>query len=91
MHQVEGAVALARHLYRPDDLALDRKAAAAAVVALWDRPTGMRRQYTAKRWSAAEDDIARSERPTAEIAQELGRTYQSVNLRRMRLRAAEST
>lgn len=91
MYQSDAAAALARYLYRPGDLALERKARAALAAGAWARPSGMRRSYSAKRWSAEEDREALADRPIAAIAADLGRTYQSVNARRTRLRARAST
>ncbi|MGN6694369.1 MAG: hypothetical protein ACTHN0_09335, partial [Aquihabitans sp.] len=91
MHQTDAAAMIAAHIYRTGDLALDRKALAAEVVSNWVRPPEMRRAYTAKRWTAEEDAVVLGDRPLAEIAAELGRSYQSVSMRRLRLRASGSS
>lgn len=85
----EAATALAAWLYAPGDLALERKSLAAAQMQGWQRPAEMRRSYTARRWTSAEDEIVLLWTGTqAGLAEELGRTVQSVNLRAWRLRAA---
>jgi hypothetical protein len=83
------AAPFAAWLYPDGCLALDRKRAAAARVAAWTRPIGMRARPVsgARRWTAAEDAevFAGSIR---EAATRLGRSERSVNMRRVRLRRA---
>ncbi len=78
------AAALARWLYEDACIALERKRAAAVTVASWTRPAGMRARSAPKRWTAEEDaTIVRM--PEEEAARQLGRTLQSVHMRRWRL------
>jgi hypothetical protein len=84
MHQFESAATLAGHLYREGDLALSRKAESAERVAAWVRPAGMRASSTRRAWSAAEDELVASCLPLSEIAERLGRTVNSVSIRRWR-------
>ncbi|BCJ29343.1 LAGLIDADG family homing endonuclease [Actinocatenispora sera] len=79
------AAELAATLYPEDCLALPRKAAAARSIATWTRPAGMRRRSSPRRWTPEEDDVVLA-LSTSEAAERLGRTKQSVNLRRWRLR-----
>lgn len=80
------AAALAAWLYPAGCLALARKAAAAQAVAAWRRPAGMRARPLSRRaWTPDDDEVVRS-RTIKEAARLLGRTEQSVNLRRWRLR-----
>ena len=85
----EPAARLAGWTYPPGCLALDRKAHAAAEVAAWMRPDSMRaRPALGKRvWTAKEDEIVRTT-TIRDAAERLGRTEQSVNVRRWRLRTA---
>jgi len=85
MLQSEAAVAVATHLYHPGDLALARKAEVSSAVSAWVRPATMRRAYTARRWTAAEDEIVRSDIGVAAAAALLKRTVSSVSMRRWRL------
>ena len=85
----EPAVALAAWLYPEGCLALDRKREAAALVAGWRRPAGMRARPVPapRRWTAAEDaDVFVGS--VREAAARLGRTEKSVTIRRIRLRTA---
>ncbi|PZF81569.1 LAGLIDADG family homing endonuclease [Jiangella anatolica] len=80
------AATLAAWLYPAGCLALARKAAAAEAVAAWRRPAAMRARALSRRaWTPEEDEVVRS-RTIKEAAEQLGRTEQSVNLRRWRLR-----
>jgi LAGLIDADG-like domain len=83
------AAPLAAWLYPDGCLALERKRRAAAFVAEWTRPTGMRARPVAgsRRWTAAEDaDVFTGS--IEEAATRLGRSEKSVALRRFRLRQA---
>lgn len=86
MVQTDAAVALARWLYRYDDLALPRKSRIANDVATWRRPAGMRAPYRAQAWSTEQDERVMSDDPVSLLAQEMGRTVSSVVARRWRLR-----
>lgn len=66
-------------------LALPRKAAVAAELGTWTRPAGMRVRAQRRVWTADEDEVV-LRLSIAEAAKALGRTSQSVNLRRWRLR-----
>lgn len=88
MHQTDAAATIAAHLYQPGDLAIERKAVTAAQVGQRVRPAGMRRAYKIKRWTKEEDEAVLADRALADIAAELGRTYQSVSMRRTRLRSS---
>jgi hypothetical protein len=78
------AAALARWLYEDACIALERKRVAALAVASWTRPDGMRARSAPKRWTV-EDDAAILRMPEEEAARQLGRTVQSVHMRRWRL------
>ena len=84
------AAPLAAWLYPDGCLALERKLEkAAALVAAWTRPTGMRARPLAgaRRWTAQEDaDVFTGS--IREAAKRLGRSEKSVNIRRSRLREA---
>lgn len=85
----EPAVVLATWLYGTDCLALDRKREAAALVAQWTRPPGMRArpEFGVRRWTPDEDaDVFNGS--VREVAARLGRSEQSINIRRVRLRRA---
>ncbi|WP_067488261.1 hypothetical protein [Actinomadura hibisca] len=84
----EPAVEFTRWLYYEGCLALERKRARAREVAQWTRPEGMRRRTTRKRWTPEEDAVALNS-TIKEGARLLGRTEQSVQLRRWRLRQAQ--
>lgn len=86
------AAPLAAWLYPDGCLALERKRKAAALVAAWTRPAGMRARPVAgaRRWTAEEDaDVFTGS--IREAARRLGRSEKSVNIRRSRLRQASST
>lgn len=86
MYTKEAALTLAVHLYRPEDMALPRKAKAAEAMSNWRRPPTMRRRdWQVKRWTADEDAVLLGDGTPAEIAAELGRTIKSVSIRRWRL------
>ncbi len=78
------AVALAEWCYPPGCLALPRKRTAAREVVCWTAPNN-RFGRVQKPWTAEEDALL-STCSIAEAAALLGRTKQSVNLRRWRLR-----
>ncbi|GHC65917.1 hypothetical protein [Streptomyces cinnamoneus] len=86
MYMRETGVALADHLYSPGGLALERKRAAAAEVAAWVRPAHMRPPRPRRSWTQMEDRILLDAPSIAEAAEQLGRSEQSCNLRRWRLR-----
>ncbi|GAA2132488.1 hypothetical protein GALLR39Z86_23690 [Glycomyces algeriensis] len=77
--------------YSPGAIGIDRKLKSATQVAAWaPDPTKVGRYGVArKRWTPEEDQIVRVH-SIAEAAKLLGRTEQSVNLRRWRLRNAAS-
>ena len=86
------AAPLAAWLYPDGGLALERKREAAALVAAWTRPSGMRARPAAgaRRWTATEDaDVFNGS--TREAASRLRRSEKSVTIRRWRLRHATST
>jgi len=85
------AASFARWLYQDACIALARKHEAGLAVAAWQRPASMRARYVWKAWTPAEDAIVMLGMSQAETAQQLGRTIQSVNLRRWRLRQAAGT
>ena len=78
------AAELARWLYQDACIALARKQAAGLAVAAWERPSGMRARYAAKRWTPAEDAVV-LRMTQEEAARKLGRTIRSVSMRRWRL------
>lgn len=85
----EPAAVLAAWLYGGVCLALERKREAAARVASWTRPAGMRARPPAgaRRWTAEEDaDVF--DGAVREAASRLGRSEKSVSIRRFRLRRA---
>ncbi|MGI5169397.1 hypothetical protein ACQEU3_34120 [Spirillospora sp. CA-253888] len=84
----EPAVEFTRWLYYEGCLALERKRARAQEVAQWTRPEGMRRRATQKRWTPDEDAVVLGS-TIKEAARLLGRTENSVNLRRWRLRQVQ--
>jgi hypothetical protein len=89
VYTMEVAQRLAADLYYPGCLCLERKRAAAASLAAWVRPAGMRSAYTKRRWTDHEDRILlKFNSPTA-AATALGRTVQSCNLRLWRLRSGQ--
>lgn len=83
----EPSVALSRWLYADGDLALERKAAKAREQRDWVRPSSMRARSRPRRWTETEDEIVRAGGLTQQdLADRLGRTVQSVNVRAWRLR-----
>ncbi|ALO09181.1 Intein/homing endonuclease [Streptomyces venezuelae] len=82
----EVAITLAEHLYYPGCLALERKMDAAASLSSWERPEGMRRTQSVRRWKDREDRILLAHGNAASAAEELGRTEQSCSLRLWRLK-----
>jgi hypothetical protein len=78
------AAELARWLYQDACIALARKRAAGLAVAAWKRPADMRPRDARIRWTPDEDAIA-LRMSVPEAARELGRTVQSVNMRKWRL------
>jgi hypothetical protein len=78
------AAVLARWLYQDACIALARKQAAGLAVAAWKRPADMRPWGARIRWTPDEDAIA-LRMSVPEAARELGRTVQSVNMRKWRL------
>jgi hypothetical protein len=81
------AAVFARWLYQDACIALARKQAAGLAVAAWRRPEGMRARSAHKRWTPAEDAVV-LRMPQTEAARQLGRTVQSVHLRKWRLHQA---
>jgi hypothetical protein len=73
--------------HSPDAMGVDRKRRAAAKVAAWASDPKKASLYGVhrKRWTPEEDRIVLA-LPQSEAARLLGRTAQSVNLRRWRLR-----
>jgi hypothetical protein len=85
MIAADPAATFARWLYQDACIALARKQAAGLAVAAWERPASMRARVARKGWAAEEDAIVFG-MPQAEAARQLGRTVQSVSMRRWRLR-----
>ncbi|MBW5481918.1 hypothetical protein GPJ59_08500 [Streptomyces bambusae] len=86
----EAAQALAEHLYYPDCLGLQRKKDAAAGLATWVRPAGMRIAPPRRRWTPADDaELLRLGDPAA-AACALDRTEQSCSMRLWRLRTGKA-
>lgn len=89
VYTMEVAQRLAADLYYPECLSLERKRQAAASLAAWVRPVGMRQVNAKRRWAEYEDRILlKLNSPTA-AAEALGRTAQSCNLRMWRLRTGQ--
>ncbi|MEU1309848.1 LAGLIDADG family homing endonuclease [Streptomyces cinnamoneus] len=86
MYMRESGVSLADHLYYPGSLALERKRSAAAEVSHWTRPSHMGPPRQRRSWTQLEDRILLNASSIAEAAEQLGRSEQSCNLRRWRLR-----
>ncbi|MGI8797415.1 MAG: hypothetical protein ACR2IR_12680 [Acidimicrobiia bacterium] len=84
MASQEAAVGLARTLYYDGCLGLDRKLLAARRVEQWVRPAGMK-VMNPRAWESVEDAVL-FQGSVREVALLLGRTEQSVSLRRWRLR-----
>lgn len=82
----EAGVALARHLYTPDCLALARKKASAEEVSTWQRPADMPPPRQQRSWTAVEDRVLLSTGTDEEAAVALGRTVKSCRIRRWRLK-----
>ncbi|PBC77435.1 LAGLIDADG DNA endonuclease family protein [Streptomyces sp. TLI_235] len=80
----ENAVAMAQDLYRPKCLALPRKLAAAADLATWTRPDGMRK-VPRRPWTADEDDLLLATGDAKAAATLLGRSVSSCATRQWRL------
>lgn len=80
------AVEFARWLYEDACIAMERKRESALAVAGWERPAGMRARSSHRRWTPDEDAIV-LRMPIKDAAEALGRTKQSVSLRRWRLNA----
>ncbi|MFF2304477.1 hypothetical protein ACFVVP_18465 [Streptomyces sp. NPDC058128] len=85
LYTKEAAVLLAEHLYYPGCLALERKMSAAASLASWVRPSGMKVRPPRKPWTAAEDRVLLAAPTAAHAAAELGRSQKSCQVRRWRL------
>ncbi len=83
----EDAQEIVRALYLPGVIAIERKRVATGAILAWSRPDNWPRAYRAKRWSPDEDAVVLGEGTQHAIAERLGRTVQSVNLRRWRLRS----
>jgi hypothetical protein len=80
----EDAQRLAAVMYYEGSLALPRKLEKARQVAKWVRPMGMRRVDNRKRWTPEEDSFVLNHSITESMLA-LGRSEQSVSLRRWRL------
>ncbi|MFF0476662.1 LAGLIDADG family homing endonuclease [Streptomyces sp. NPDC004284] len=85
LYTKEAAVQLAAHLYYPGCLALERKKSAAASLADWVRPAGMKIRPPRKPWTAEEDRTLLAAPTPAQAAAELGRSQSSCQVRRWRL------
>jgi len=86
MIATDSAVEFARWLYEDACIAMERKREAALAVAGWERPAAMRVRGNYRRWTPAEDAVV-LRMSIKDAAEALGRTKQSVNLRRWRLNA----
>lgn len=80
------AAELAAWLYPTGCLALERKRVSAVDVAAWVRPASMKARHLKRSWTPEEDAVILNGGTQRELAARLGRTEQSVNLRRWRLR-----
>jgi hypothetical protein len=89
MVATDPAADLARWLYCDAGIALGRKREVALRVAAWERPSTMRARPPSRRWWTPEEDAMITAMPIREAAELLGRTDQSVNLRRWRLRKGQ--
>jgi len=67
---------------------MERKREAALAVVGWERPADMRARSNPRRWTPAEDAVV-LRMSIKDAAEALGRTKQSVNLRRWRLNAQQ--
>lgn len=85
LYTKEAAIQLAEHLYFPGCLALERKRSAAASLASWVRPAGMKVRPPRKPWTAEADRILLAAPTLAQAAAELGRSQSSCQVRRWRL------
>ncbi|MFJ5832477.1 LAGLIDADG family homing endonuclease [Streptomyces sp. NPDC093089] len=85
LYTKEAAVQLAAHLHYPGCLALERKKSAAASLASWVRPPGMKIRPPRKPWTAEEDRTLLAAPTMAHAATELGRSQSSCQVRRWRL------
>lgn len=85
LYTKEAAIQLAEHLYSPGCLALERKRSAAASLASWVRPAGMKVRPPRKPWTAEADRILLAAPTLAHAAAELGRSQSSCQVRRWRL------
>lgn len=86
VYMKEAAVELAAHLYYPGCLALERKRLAAASLAAWQRPAGMRVRQPGRRWKPSEDRVLLRLGDAARAAVELDRSEKSCTARLWRLR-----
>ncbi|MFJ3927751.1 LAGLIDADG family homing endonuclease [Streptomyces sp. NPDC090022] len=86
LYTKEAAQELAEHLYYPGCLALRRKGTAAASLAAWERPAGMRKQGPQRRWSMADDTTLLEIGDPAVAATALGRSESACRQRLGRLR-----
>ncbi|WP_306321167.1 MULTISPECIES: hypothetical protein [unclassified Streptomyces] len=86
----ETSQALASHLYYPGCLSLGRKQAAADSLQGWVRPAGMKVSPNRRRWKEWEDRVLlKHGSDLTSASEELGRSYQSCNLRSWRLRSGQ--
>lgn len=86
MYMRENALELARALYYPGCLALERKQRAAAELQAWRRPADMKRRAPTRRWHAWEDVVLVRSDDLLTAAEELGRSEQSCAMRLWRFR-----
>ena len=84
MYFNDDAAALAKVLYTPDCLALERKREKAAPVIAWERPSHMRARGVQRRWTPEEDEVIRRH-PPEQAAVLLGRTLSSCQTRHWRI------
>jgi len=85
----EPAQLLVARLYAEATISIPRKACSANLVRAWHRPTNRKRIcFERRRWTPEEDRRVLEQLPQAVVAAELGRTVQSISVRRWRLRCS---
>ncbi|WP_431042880.1 LAGLIDADG family homing endonuclease [Streptomyces sp. P1-3] len=82
----EAGVTVAKHLYYPGSLALDRKRESAARVSSWVRPDDMGPARNRRPWMPMEDRFLLEAPTLAHAAERLERSVKSCQARRWRLR-----